>query len=45
MIPQAYITEWYDHAPWRNPAMVEQDLKSDAELVSGMLLDRISDEG
>ena len=26
MIPQAYIQAWREHAPWPNPAQVEQDL-------------------
>ena len=26
MIPQAYIQAWREHAPWSNPAQVEQDL-------------------
>ena len=26
MIPQAYIQAWRQHAPWPNPAQVEQDL-------------------
>ena len=26
MIARAYITEWQQHAPWPDPAMVEQDL-------------------
>ena len=26
MIPQCYIQAWRDHAPWPNPAQVEQDL-------------------
>lgn len=34
MIPLAYITEWQEVAPWRDPIMVEQDL-----LISRVLLD------
>jgi hypothetical protein len=26
LIPQAYIQAWREHAPWPNPAQVEQDL-------------------
>jgi len=26
MIPDAYIKEWYAHAPWHEWGMVEQDL-------------------
>ena len=26
MIPQAYVQAWRAHAPWPNPAQVEQDL-------------------
>ena len=26
MIPQAYIQAWREHAPWPNPAQIEQDL-------------------
>ena len=26
MIPQAYLQAWREHAPWPNPAQVEQDL-------------------
>ena len=26
MIPQAYLTEWQQHAPWSDNSMVEQDL-------------------
>lgn len=26
MIPQGYIQAWREHAPWPNPAQVEQDL-------------------
>jgi len=34
MIPLAYITEWQQVVPWRDPIMVEQDL-----LISRVLLD------
>ena len=34
MIPMAYITEWEQVAPWRDPIMVEQDL-----IISRVLLD------
>ena len=34
MIPLAYITEWQQVAPWRDPIMVEQDL-----IISRVLLD------
>ena len=34
MIPMAYITEWQQVAPWRDPIMVEQDL-----IISRVLLD------
>ena len=26
MIPQAYITEWFEFAPWPEPRQIEQNL-------------------
>ena len=26
MIPEYFIQEWHENAPWQDPAMVEQDL-------------------
>jgi len=40
MIPQAFITEWQQVAPWRDPIMVEQDL-----IISRVLLDLFNQEG
>jgi len=39
MIPLAYITEWQQVAPWRDPIMVEQDL-----IISRALLDLFRQE-
>ena len=39
MIPDAYIKEWYAHAPWHKWTMVEQDL-----LISRMLIELFRDE-
>lgn len=39
MIPLAYITEWQQTAPWRDPIMVEQDL-----IISRVLLDLFNRE-
>lgn len=39
MIPDAYIKEWYAHAPWHEWGMVEQDL-----LISRMLVELFRDE-
>ncbi len=38
MIPELYIREWYDRAPWGTWAMVEQDL-----IVSRMLVEMFND--
>jgi predicted nucleotidyltransferase component of viral defense system len=39
MIPLAFITEWQQEAPWRDPIMVEQDL-----IISRVLLDLFRQE-
>ena len=39
MIPNAYITEWQQYAPWSHPDMVEQDL-----VISRVLLELFGDE-
>lgn len=33
MIPQAYITEWRNNAPWQDDFQVEQDLIIERALV------------
>ena len=41
MIPQAFINEWRQQAPWRMPAMVEHDLvlsRALAEMYSDNLI-------
>jgi predicted nucleotidyltransferase component of viral defense system len=39
MLPQAYITEWSNRAPWPDPVQVEQDL-----ILSRLLIEAANDE-
>ncbi|MDP8235581.1 MAG: hypothetical protein P9M08_04295 [Candidatus Erginobacter occultus] len=38
MIPESYVREWYDRAPWGTWSMVEQDL-----ILSRMLVEIFND--